>query len=118
MAVKFDFEESELHDAIEKYGDKLMAGLMMYADTKAISLESIMKRNRSWVDRTGTAKATLNAKATQVDDNVARITLSHGVEYGIWLEMAHEKKYAIIKPTLDSESPKVMDGLASIMEKL
>lgn len=90
----------------------------MYCGTKAGELESKMKSNRPWTDRTGMAKATLSARVSQPDENTVRITLSHGVEYGIWLELAHEKNYAIIAPTIREEGPRVVEGLDNILSRI
>ena len=90
----------------------------MYSSTKASELKYKMKQNRPWTDRTGAAKALLDARVSRPSANIVRITLSHGVSYGIWLELAHEKNYAIIAPTIREESTKVMDGLNNIMSNI
>lgn len=116
--LKFDYDKSKLGKNMEKFSQKLGAAVLMYANTKAVQLEASMKRNRPWTDRTGMAKATLRAVVTQPDQNTIRITLAHGVSYGIWLELAHEKKYAIVNPTLEKEAPNVVDGLQDLMSKI
>lgn len=116
--LKFDYDKSNLSKNLDKFSVKLGAAVLMYANTKAVQIESTMKRKRPWTDRTGMAKASLRTVVTRPDENIIRITLAHGVSYGIWLELAHEKKYAIIKPTLDSEAPKVVDGLSELMSKI
>ena len=64
------------------------------------------------------AKALLTAKVSQPSKQLVRITLAHGVEYGIWLELAHEKNYAIIAPTVREEGPRVVQDLDNLMSKL
>jgi hypothetical protein len=95
---------------------KTAVAILMYCKTKAAQLEASMKLNRPWTDRTSMAKTTLNTSVSQPDINTVRITLAHGVDYGIWLELAHERNYAIIEPTLNQEGPKVMDGLQGILD--
>ena len=92
--------------------------VLAYAATKAVQLEATMKANRPWVDRTGQAKTTLRSSVSQPNENTVRITLSHGVDYGIWLELAHEKNFAIIEPTIRLESPRVIEDLNGIFEKM
>lgn len=116
--LKFDYDQSKLSKNMEKFSLKLGAAVLMYANTKAVQLEASMKRNRPWTDRTGAAKATLRTVVTQPDQNTIRITLAHGVSYGIWLELAHEKKWAIVNPTLEKEAPNVVDGLQDLMSKI
>lgn len=90
----------------------------MYMAIKASEIESKMKQNRPWTDRTGMAKATLNVKVSQPSETVVRMTLAHGVEYGIWLELAHEKNYAIVAPTVREEGPRVVKDLNNLMSRL
>lgn len=118
MALEINYNQSSLSNGIDNMGPKLGAVILMYAATKAIELEAKMKQNRPWTDRTGMAKATLNAKVSQPSDSIIRITLAHGVEYGMWLELAHEKNYAVIGPTVEQEGPRMVSDLDNLMSKL
>lgn len=116
MAIKFD--NDKLLSNMDKLVTKTGIAVLMYANTKATQLESQMKVKRPWTDRTGMAKATLRARVSQPDSNTVRITLAHGVSYGIWLELAKEKRYAIVAPTLKNEAPKIVKGLNTILSSL
>lgn len=118
MAFELDFANSTLGKNLANMSVKLGAVVLMYSATKAVEIESKMKLNRPWTDRTGMAKATLNAKVSQPNPNLVRITLAHGVDYGIWLELAHNKNYAIIAPTVDEEGPRIVSDLNDLMSKL
>ena len=118
MPFKLDYDTSSLKKSIDKMSIKLGAVVLMYSATKASELQAKMKVNRHWTDRTGMAKATLNAKVSQPSQDIVRITLAHGVDYGIWLELAHEKNYAIIAPTIREEGPRIINDLNNLMSKL
>ena len=118
MAFRIDYNGSDLNKNLDKMGMKLGAVILMYSSTKASEIQAKMKMNRPWTDRTGMAKALLSAKVSQPDANTVRITLAHGVNYGIWLELAHEKNYAIIAPTIQEEGPRIVDDLNNLMSKL
>lgn len=118
MSFKLDYNESTLKKNLDNMGTKLGSVVLMYSATKASELQSKMKLNRPWTDRTGMAKALLTAKVSQPSQNIVRITLAHGVEYGVWLELAHEKNYAIIAPTIREESPRIVKDLENLMSKL
>ena len=118
MSFKLDYNGSTLEKNIGKMSDKLGAVVLMYSATKASELQAKMKTNRPWTDRTGMAKALLSAKVSQPSPTIIRITLAHGVDYGIWLELAHEKNYAIIAPTIREEGPRVVGDLKGLMSKL
>lgn len=118
MGIKFDYGKSTLNRKLGNMGEKIGAAVLMYSSTKASELKYKMKQNRPWTDRTGAAKALLDARVSRPKPNIIRITLSHGVDYGIWLELAHEKNYAIIAPTVREESPKVVEDLNNIMSNI
>ena len=118
MAFQLDYNNSNLKKNLDKMSVKLGAVILMYSATKASEIQAKMKINRPWADRTGMARALLNAKVSQPNDNTIRITLSHGVNYGIWLELAHEKNYAIIAPTIREEGPRIVEDLNNLMSKL
>lgn len=118
MAFTLEYDSSSLKNNLDKMSVKLGAVLLMYSATKASELQAKMKLNRPWTDRTNMAKVLLNAKVSQPDKNTIRITLAHGVEYGIWLELAHGKNYAIIAPTIRDEGPRIVEDLGNLMSKL
>ena len=118
MAFQLNYDESALKKNLDKMSVKLGAVVLMYSATKASELQSKMKVNRPWTDRTGLAKTLLNAKVSQPSPTIVRITLAHGVNYGIWLELAHEKNYAIIAPTIREEGPRIVEDLNNLMSKL
>ncbi len=118
MAFQLNYTASTLNTGLNKMSTKLGAVILMYSATKAQEIQSKMKQNRPWTDRTGMAKALLSARVSQPDSHTVRITLAHGVEYGIWLELANEKNYAIIAPTVREEGPRVVSDLGDIMTRL
>lgn len=101
MGLSFDKDTLTPH--LQKFSDRAMPALMMLCTTEAVKLRSDMQINRPWTDRTGEAKRQLNSFASQIGPTTARITLAHGVWYGKYLELAHEKKYAIIAPTIKTK---------------
>lgn len=118
MAISFDYYNSTLNKKLGSMEQKVASAILMYCATKAQTIESDMKQNRPWTDRTGMAKATLSAKVSQPDPQTVRITLAHGVEYGMWLELAHEKNYAIVAPSVNKFAPVVINDLNNIFSKI
>lgn len=116
MVFEMNYDESTLHKKLgSEFPMKFGALVLMYASTKARELECKMKANRPWTDRTNMAKATLRAVVSQPNKDTVRIALAHGVNYGIWLELANEKNYAIVAPTIREESPRVIEDLEGIL---
>jgi hypothetical protein len=75
--------------------------LMMRENRWAVELENYAKRNRPWQDQTHAAKLGLHAWVDVMLDMI-RIYLSHGVDYGMDLELKWSGKYAIIWPTIEA----------------
>lgn len=113
--MSFKFDANNLIKGLAEREIKTRAALGLYADTVAKKMEAHAKSNKPWVDRTGRAKQSLNSSWKWVGD-VARVELSHGVYYGIYLELCNEKRYAIIKPTIDIISPQAIRGLNKILK--
>lgn len=69
-----------------------------------------MQENAPWEDQTGAAREGLN---TSVESSIGEwvMTLSHGVDYGIWLEIRWSGAYAIILPTILHMGPQLMAEL-------
>ena len=113
--MSFKFDANNLIKGLAEREIKTRAALGLYADTVAKKMETHAESNKPWVDRTGRAKQSLNSSWKWVGD-VARVELSHGVHYGIYLELCNEKKYSIIKPTIDIISPQAIRGLNKILK--
>lgn len=92
-----------MDEAIEQLLEELAQEVEEYARTHA-----------SWEDRSGEARSGLTAEV--VDDGLFRnsIVLYHTVDYGIWLEIRWNGRYAIIQPTIEHYGPIVMGRLGGV----
>ena len=113
--MSFKFDASNLIKGIAEREIKTRAALGLYADTVAKKMETHAKSNYKWTPRSGAAHQRLNSSWKWIGD-VARVELSHGVHYGIYLEFCNERRYAIIKPTIDIISPQAIRGLNKILK--
>lgn len=82
------------------YARDVKSNAKALAQRYAVDIENYAKNEASWQDRTGNARQALY---TLVDDGNGRliIYLSHGVDYGLWLEVKYQGRYAIIERTLE-----------------
>lgn len=114
--LKFDF--SGLLKGLAEAELKLRFALEAYAKTSAAKLENYAKRNARWTDRTGDARNRLKGSSEAYGSGY-RLSLAQGVTYGIWLEFAHERKYAIIEETINIVGNKeIMPGLSQLFRRL
>ena len=114
----FKFDASNLLRGLEKFESKSDAAFSAYAQTSALKLQNYAKKHRKWTDRTGHARQRLTRKSYPVSTGY-ELSLSHGVDYGIWLELAHEKRFAIIDPTINYVgSQEIMPGFQRLLERM
>lgn len=124
-----------LGDKTKEYLERKKARLYALLLEWAGNLESYAKLNAPWTDRTGHARQSLHG-GVDVRDGQHVLYLSHGMEYGIWLEKGtppHEikpkdkkalfwrgaehpvkkvmhpgtKSYAIVRPTVDAHLTRI-----------
>lgn len=112
------FDVSNIASNLAAVENKTDAALRVLAEQGAKKLESNAKNNARWTDRTGNARGRLNGR-TEPINNGQRIILAHGVDYGIWLELAHEKRFSIIPETIDYVGAfEIMPSFERFMERL
>lgn len=108
------------------YGDRVVAAAREIGRYFAPILEAHAKENAPWTDRTANARQALrgyvdgdvpreasgeNAAAYPDPHDLARdvvaIYLSHGMNYGVYLEASMQGRYAIIWPTIQEHLPAI-----------
>lgn len=77
----------------EERADRVITAAFDYQATRS---ETFMKKNAPWKDDTSNARNGLFT-ATKHEGSKHFLLLSHGVEYGIWLELIQSGKYGIVK---------------------
>lgn len=115
MDFRIDF--NDLLGGLNRFDSKAEIAMAMYVDTAALTLQDYMRDNAPWTDRTGQARQRLTATASKVAKGY-QITLAQGVDYGVFLELAHEKRFAIIQPTINTKGPEVMSGFKNLLGRL
>ena len=99
--TSFKFDTSKLEKGLKAFESKAMAAIEMKVSTQYVpKLRESAQLNARWENRTGEARRRLNSSYETVS-NGFNLVLAHGVDYGIWLELANEKRYAIIMDTIE-----------------
>jgi hypothetical protein len=118
MSTKvFGLDTTEIQNGLLEFESKFDSAIHMFAETQAKNLEKDAKLQARWTDRTGHARQRLRGFSEKTV-NGRRIVLSHGVDYGLWLELAHEKKYAIVEPTVRLSAPFILSDLRDLVNKM
>lgn len=107
-------DASKLLASLESAETKSQVAIRMYAQEGAKKFENYAKNHRPWTDRTGHARQRLTGWVETMTNKV-RIYIGHGVDYGVYLELCHEKRYAILQPTVNAMSQEVLKGYKELL---
>lgn len=113
----FKLDGSKLVRGIANCADKAQNAMLLYAQTGALKLQNHARKYAPWTDRTGHARQRLTCEMQVVDAGYLEI-LSHGVDYGIWLELMQDGRFSIIDPTIVEKGAEVLEGFNRLVEKL
>ena len=102
---------------LEQIQAKTRAALQIIADTAVKAMEEYAKNNAKWTDRTGNARQRLKG-STRWEQDALIAAISHNVDYGMWLELCHEKKYAILEEALNSQAQNLLDAYQRFLNQL
>lgn len=116
MALELDV--TAIEQALLEFAKRSEEAITELCEDGALVMENYAKAHRPWTDRTGQARQRLKGTVEHPERDQWQIVLSHGVDYGIWLEYAHERKYAIIDPTIKMNTPEVMEAFEGLVSKL
>lgn len=111
------WEKDEIKPRLKTMKPQLDAVVGAYMEYESGVIQSDMRTNARWTDRTSNARNGLMAVFEKGDKRYV-ITMFHSVPYGIWLEVRWSGRYAIILPTLEMAGPRVMRGISKIMRGL
>jgi len=97
--------ELKMRFAVEKYGES--AGK---------KLEAKAKKDAPWADRTGNARNSIQGGAEWNGDHID-VYVSGNMEYSPCLELANEKKNAVLWPTIQALAPELIQGMHKLLDK-
>jgi hypothetical protein len=113
----FEFKPSRLVANLRHFDGDVNALVGATVDFRTDKSISFMKTNAKWTDRTGNARATLNATAKHSDTS-HEIRLYGGMPYQIWLEVRFGGRLAIIGPAVKYQGLALMNQLRGLISKL
>jgi hypothetical protein len=96
----------QVNRSLNDWAARRRAAVIALAQDWAGELEGRAKEEAPWKDRTGNARNGLRGE-TMVGRDEVKIALAHSIEYGVFLELARDGRYAILKPTLDAAVPQI-----------
>lgn len=109
--------------------DKLIEGLTMlqaktdkalwaFSEAGALKMQTYAQNNAPWTDRSGSARQRLKGSVSK-DSDTYILQIAHGVDYGVWLELAHEKRFAILPETIMKVGrEEIVPAFVNLLDKL
>lgn len=111
------FRIDTLSQGIANFAFKTGNGMGEIANDFADQLVSYAVANAPWEDRSGDARAGLQAAVTLENESL-EIDLYHTIDYGLWLEVRWGGKYAIIIPTVEAMGPKLLAKMDNLLGEI
>lgn len=99
---------------IREYPNKVVFAVHQVALYWSAVMEAYAKQNASWTDRTGNARQSLYTLVERDAQDIVTLYLSHGVHYGVFLEVRWSGRYAIIWPTIEAHLRQIWQMLEGI----
>jgi len=94
---------------LQAWADRMKAALFALGQTYGAKMEAEAKRPKTaggapWEDRTGHARQGLHGGAVDTGEAIVAY-VAHSVDYGVYLELAMQQRYAILEPTVKRNAP-------------
>lgn len=103
---------------LKQFIPKLKAALVLDSQNIAANMEQWAKANAKWTDRSSNARQFLKATVTWKNSNELMIAMSHHVDYGVYLELCNEGRYAILEQTIQEFAPQFRECWKKIVQSI
>ena len=118
MAKGFRIELDALDYNLKNFDNRARAAIEKTMAFQAARDENYMRTHARWTDRTTNARNGLFTVVLHPAPNTWLEVLSHGVSYGIWLEVRNNGRYAIVRPAWLRSSSQIMPLLSRLFERM
>ena len=115
--IKVEYDGSRLKRNLRSFPDDLRQAIGLVTARSAAETTAWLKTNARWTDRTGAARSGLYA-VPHVTNKYAEILMGYSVNYGIWLEVAHNRKYAVLTPAMRIRGAALMRDMNLLIERM
>lgn len=111
-----NIDTSEVERRLQDIETRTMIKIKIDMSEYAKQMEGYAKRNKPWTNHTHRAVQSLHGVVRESGKGKIDVGIAHGVWYGTSLEFGHEKRYAILFPTLKEFTSRIMNSFRNIME--
>lgn len=120
MTVSWNVRPQDIWGAlVQQRIDALEADIVALTESLLDQIQSYMRREAPWTDRTGFARSGLYTDIEHDVREAVRLLMSHGpaVWYSVFLEYAHGGRFAILGQTSDHFWPIFYRGVTEIVRQ-
>ncbi len=115
---KTQLEYQQLLKNMVSLQSKFDAAVKILCDNGAQKMEAYAKQHRPWKDRTGDARRRLKGSWSK-EGSAYKVQIAHGVRYGVYLEFKNERRYAILKPTVEKVGyGEILPSFKNLLDKI
>lgn len=118
VGFKWEVEPAQsIPQMFDNYTKTVFLSGRRQAEDRARDMVEWAKTNAPWEDRTGDARAGINAIVKDSPGIIAEIVLQHdpSLPYTLWLELADGGRLAIIAKTIDYFGPIFMNDMQKLV---
>lgn len=112
--MSFKVDISGVLKGLDDVDRKLKAAVALYSDTAGKKLEQEAKTKAGWTDRTALARQTIQG-GYEWQGPVCYIYVTGNTDYFPYLELANEKRFAVLYPTIQQMQPSILKGLDNLL---
>lgn len=114
--LKWDMKEFE--ESITFIQTRFQTSILILCEVAAAKMEEYAKDEAIWIDRTSNARQKLIGQAYYVTMDQVQIAVSHQMDYGIWLELAHGRDYAILETAIEENIDELLNSIKRLIGRL
>lgn len=120
MSAKMTMVIDGIITGLNNLNEKVDDAVRVMATQGGQKMQNFARENRKWTDRTGQARQRLvGGSGLMPRGHGYRVYIAHGVDYGIWLELAHEKRFSILPQTVEYVGAfEILPGFEHLFERL
>lgn len=100
-----------------KWAAEKRIGCEAVSSVTAANMSNYAKLNKRWTDRTGNARAGLHGGYFWENTEVLKTFIAHAMDYGVFLELANDGKYAILEETINKFKDTWFKSIERVMNK-
>lgn len=117
-AIDLQWDMKEFEESITFIQTRFQTSILILCEVAAAKMEEYAKDEAIWIDRTSNARQKLIGQAYYVTMDQVQIAVSHQMDYGIWLELAHGRDYAILETAIEENIDELLNSIKRLIGRL